>query len=300
MARLGLQPIEDCLNGWAISHWQNLTTLAGDAIAVDGKTLRGSRKQGGENPHLLSAFSHRLKVTLGQKAVPDKTNEIGEVSQLLESLPLANCVVTADAMLTQRRVAELLLAAKADYVMPVKENQPHLYDDLTFLLHEKLLTHEHHTSDESLELGHGRLEVRRLIARTVPPDYQVNWPGIQQLVKIIRQTTFKNRGKSRQEVSYAVTSLSPQRASAKDLQVLIRGHWSIENLSHWVRDVVMGEDANQCRVGQTSQILAVMRNTVLSLLRLHGIERITQAMRRFAARPMEALHLIQAPLLRTG
>lgn len=102
--------------------------LAG--IAIDGKTLRGSRKQGAPGAHLLSAVSHRVGLTLGQVAVDEKTNEIPLAPTLLASLVLKGRVVTMDALLTQREVARAVLAGGGDYLMLVKENQPQLCADI--------------------------------------------------------------------------------------------------------------------------------------------------------------------------
>jgi hypothetical protein len=99
----------------------------GDGVALDGKTLRGSRKQGAPGVHLLSAVSHRLGLTLGQAGVDDKTNEIPVAPTLVAGLVIEGRIFTMDALLTQREVAQTIVAGGGDYVMPVKENQPGLY-----------------------------------------------------------------------------------------------------------------------------------------------------------------------------
>jgi hypothetical protein len=101
-----------------------------DAIALDGKTLRGSRKLGAPGAHLLSAVSHRLGLTTGQVAVDDKTNAIGAVATLLRGLLLEGRVLTMDALLTQREVAHTIVERGGDYVMIVKGNHPQLRADL--------------------------------------------------------------------------------------------------------------------------------------------------------------------------
>lgn len=101
-----------------------------EGIAVDVKTVRGSKRQGAADAHLLSAFSQRLGVVLGQTGVPDKTNEIGAVSAFLRSIVLEGRVVTADALLTQRVIARSIRDSGGDYLLVVKENQPALHADL--------------------------------------------------------------------------------------------------------------------------------------------------------------------------
>lgn len=98
-----------------------------DGVALDGKTLRGSRKQGAPGVHLLSAVSHRLGLTLGQAGVDDKTNEIPVAPALVTGLVIAGRIFTMDALLTQRELAQAIVDGGGDYVMPVKENQPGLY-----------------------------------------------------------------------------------------------------------------------------------------------------------------------------
>ena len=100
------------------------------AVALDGKTLRGSRKQGAPGVHLLSALSHHLGLTLAQQAVSDKTNEITQVETVLRQLVLPGRVFTMDALLTQRHVAQTIVDGGGDYVMIVKENQPQLHADI--------------------------------------------------------------------------------------------------------------------------------------------------------------------------
>ena len=104
-----------------------------EAVAVDGKTLRGSAKHGVPAAHLLSAFSHRLGMTLGQRPVDDKTNEIPVAPELTSELVVAGRVLTMDAQLTQRAIAQTIVAGEGDYVMVVKENQPRLYQDIATL-----------------------------------------------------------------------------------------------------------------------------------------------------------------------
>jgi hypothetical protein len=99
-----------------------------DGIALDGKTLRGSKRAGAPGAHLLAAVSHRLQQTLGQVAVEDKTNEISACPTLLASLLVEGRVVTMDALLTQTAVAQTILDRGGDYVMVVKDNQPTLHE----------------------------------------------------------------------------------------------------------------------------------------------------------------------------
>ncbi|MBI2756620.1 MAG: ISAs1 family transposase [Chloroflexi bacterium] len=144
---------------------------------------------------------------------------------------------------------------------------------------------------ETLDKGHGRVERRRLTATTALNAY-LTWPGVQQVVRIDRGIVQRRTGVLREEVVYGLTSLPPERASAADLLRYNRAHWSIENRSHWVRDVTFDEDRSQVRVGSIPEVLAALRNTAISLLRLAGATNLAAACRRNAAQPWEALALL--------
>lgn len=120
----------------------------------------------------------------------------------------------------------------------------------------------------------------------------LDWPGVQQVFRIERRIVQVRTGELRDEVIYGLTSVPPDRASAADLLAANRAHWGIENRSHWVRDVTFDEDRSQVRVGSIPEVLATLRNTAISLLRLAGATNIAAACRRNAAQPWEALALL--------
>lgn len=130
--RLDWTELEAALGRWTDAVLRAIPPDAGgvEGIALDGKTLRGSRTQGAPAVHLLSAVSHRLGLTLGQQAVDDKTNEIPLTPVLLRGLLLEGRVVTMDALLTQRQIAPTVLDGGGDYVMVAKENQPRLQQEI--------------------------------------------------------------------------------------------------------------------------------------------------------------------------
>jgi len=260
-------------------------------IAIDGKTLRGSRKQGAEDSHLLSAVTHQLGITLGQLAVADKTNEIGAVADLLSMIVVQGCVVTTDALLTQVKLAQQILDQAGDFVFIVKGNQPTLYADIRLLFESPPPIPrgqpwpEAHTVDK----GHGRIEIRKLQTTSALNDY-LTWPGVQQVFRLERTVTRDQRTQT--EVVYGLTSLARKDASAAQLLSFIRQHWHIENKAHWVRDVTFDEDRSQVRQGNLPHVMAALRNAVISLLRASGLHNISQALRRFAAQPDKAVELI--------
>jgi predicted transposase YbfD/YdcC len=285
--------LEAKLGAWAEQVVVSLPTApsAGQAaIALDGKTLRGSRKQGAPGVHLLSALSHRLGLTLAQQAVDDKTNEITQVETVLRQLVLKDRVVTMDALLTQRHVAQTIVDAGGDYVMTVKENQPQLRADIALIFTLPPVGDRQETA-RTVDLGHGRIEQRNITTSEALVGYS-DWPGLAQVFELGRHVMDQKTGKERVEVVYGVTSLSPQRATPTRLLELVRGQWQIENKSHWVRDVTFDEDRSQVRCGNLPQVMAALRNTAIGLLRWAGHTNIAAACRQLAAQPVQALALI--------
>jgi len=139
--------------------------------------------------------------------------------------------------------------------------------------------------------GHGRVETRRITTTTRLTGY-LDWPGVKQVCLLERMR--RVQGKVTVETVCAITSLGPEQASAERLLTIARGHWGIENRLHWVRDVSLGEDGCRVRSGEAPQILAAIRNAGLRLLRSSGLTEITAALRRHAAKPLEALRLVMS------
>ena len=291
--RLDREVFEATLGVWAdsvVTHTPATSETPEAAMAVDGKTLRGSKKQGAPGTHLLSVLAHRLGLTLTQQAVAAKTNEIKEVETVLSQIVLAGRVVTMDALLTQRQVAQTIVDAGGDYVMIVKDNQPQLKADieLAFTLPP---AGDRQESVRTVDVGHGRIETRNLTTSEALVGYS-DWPGLAQVFEVGRHVITKKTGTERVEVVYGVTSLSPERATPGRVLELVRGHWAIENKSHWVRDVTFDEDRSQVRCGNIPQVMAALRNTAIGLLRWAGHTNIAAACRRLAAQPAQALALI--------
>ena len=260
-----------------------------EGIAVDGKTLRGSKRQGAVDAHLLSAFSQRLGVVLGQTGVPDKTNEIGVAGAFLASLVLTGRVVTADALLTQQTLAQTILDSGGDYLLVVKDNQAQLRADLEAAFAPEAESVGVVGAAHTTTLHGGRLERRDLTATTALVGYS-DWPGLQQALRLDRRVIHKRTGAVlRQETAYAVTSCSPAQATPAQLLRLWRGHWRIENQLHYVRDVTFAEDRATVRRAHAPQVMAACRNAILGVMRRGGATNIAAACRRYAAQPATAL-----------
>jgi predicted transposase YbfD/YdcC len=241
--------------------------------------------------HLLSALSHRLGLTMWQQAVADKTNEIPVLEAVLRGLLLEGRVLTVEALLTQRAIAQHIVEDGGDYVMIVKGNQPQLHQEIGLVFQDPTVLAETMTASETVDSGHGRIEHRRLTTSTALVGYS-DWPGLAQAFQVERRVTLKKRGTQRHEVVYGVTSLGPERAGPERVLGLVRQHWQIENKVHWVRDVTFNEDRSQVRCGSIPQVMAAFRNTAIGLMRCAGETNIAAACRRFAAQPCSALALI--------
>jgi predicted transposase YbfD/YdcC len=293
LRKLDVTLVEAKLGAWAESVLTALPPTTGEpeAMAIDGKTLRGSRQQGAPAAHLLSVLSHRLGLTLWQQAVADKTNEIPVMEEVLRELVVAGRVITVDALLTQRAIAQHIVEGGGDYVMIVKGNQPQLHQDIDVVFQDPAVLAETMTASETVDSGHGRIEQRRLTASTALVGYG-DWPGLAQVFQVERHVTMKKSGAQRDEVVYGVTSLGPERAGPEHVLGLVRQHWQIENKVHWVRDVTFDEDRSQVRCGSIPQVMAAFRNTAIGLMRWAGETNIAAACRRFAAQPWSALALI--------
>ena len=123
------------------------------------------------------------------------------------------------------------------------------------------------------------------------------WPHVQQICRVERRRQVLRGGqviKTEVEVSYAITSAPPERADARRLLDGLRGHWGIENKTHWVRDVTMDEDRCQVRSGAAPEVFAACRNLALALLRRAGHANIAAAQRTYAGRPRDAVRLLRS------
>ena len=254
------------------------------AVAVDGKTLRGSGHHGSPQVHLLAAMDHPTRAVLAQTDVDTKTNEIARFQPLLERLDLTSTVVTADALHTQREHAEWLVTAKhAAYVLIVKANQPALHHQL-----KALPWREVPVSDHTRDRGHHRIEIRRLQVTTVAG---LDFPHANQALRITRRVRPLTGSKWRTVTVYAVTNLHAAQAHPARLADWIRGHWAIEALHH-IRDTTFAEDASQVRTGTAPRAMASLRNLTIGILHAHGHRNIAAALRRNARDATRPLALL--------
>jgi len=213
--------------------------------------------------------------------------ELTVAPAVLAALPLAGRVVSGDALYCQRSVCQYIVDHDGDYLLTLKENQPELFEEVA-LLFDQPPPGEVFAMAEHYDKGHGRVEARRLWASAALADY-LDWPGVRQVCKVER-VVHRNGGTTR-EVRYAITSLG-ETTRAGRLLACVRGHWSIENRLHYVRDETFGEDRSQIRSGAAPEVMAALRNLVIGLLRQSGQTNIAAALRQQAWQPGAALKLL--------
>ena len=253
-----------CIGQWL----DDLGREIGKHIAIDGKTLRGSGdKAAGRNPlHLVSAWASETRLTLGQIAVDEKSNEITAIPLLLELLDLKGATVTLDAMGCQKEIASKIVAGGGDYVLALKGNQETLrqaVDDAFTAALEADTRPAGLTRHLTSETNRGRRERREYFALPVPRSLPgaSEWRGLQTVVMVLRTT--QAHGSETVTVSYFLSSLPPK---VKTLAKLIRQHWSIESRLHWVLDVNFSEDASRIRRMHAPQTSAMLRRLAVSIL----------------------------------
>jgi predicted transposase YbfD/YdcC len=281
-------PAADAPAGSSHPRWQGQ--------AIDGKAVRGVQRHG-QKLHLVSLVRHDDAMVLAQVKVDDKSNEITAVPRLLEHRDLQGIVITMDALLTQRELAQQIVNQQGHYLLVVKQNQGNLYRAIELLFNKPpWLKHERATMYQrcrTFDKGHGRLETRVLESSPALSNY-LNWPGIGQVLRRQCKRVNRKTGEVSLETTYGITSLRFEHATAMQLEALWRGHWTIENRVHRVRDVTMGEDACQIHTTDAPQVLAALRNAILNVLRSRGWTNIADAFRYHAASVSRALDLIGA------
>jgi predicted transposase YbfD/YdcC len=295
MIRRLLQALDPDLLTIVISAWLASRPAADipaglRAIAVDGKTLRGSRTAGTAADHVMAACDQATGVVLAGTDVDGKTNEITRFAPLLDQISdLRDTVITADAMHCQRDHVTYLAERGAHWILTVKGNQPHLHKQLAGLPWKAV---PDATRDD--DRGHGRREIRTCKILTVSTG--IDFPHAAQAIQIRRRRRRLDEPKRfTTETVYAITDLKVHQAKPHQLAAWIRGHWSIENKIHWVRDVTYDEDRSQIRTGTGQQVMAALRNAAIGALRLAGVTNIAAANRHHArdsTRPLVLLGII--------
>lgn len=284
-AALDPRQFRACFAAWMRSVADVLPT---EVIALDGKTVRGSRDRhaGRAAIHMVSAWARTNRLVLAQERVSETSNEITALPDLLRVLALQGCLVTIDAIGCQKEIAQQILDQGGDYVLALKENQPKLLEEVatTFtqaqanVFVDLLIDRE-----RNVDKGHGRLEIRR---HTVIADPGIlawlhdeyGWPGLGAIGMVEAERRI-GAERSRETRYYLLN----RALSAKRFGEVVRGHWGIENKVHWTLDVTFGEDRSRIRAGYAAENVVVLRHLALNLLRRQQTRRLSIKAKRLKA-----------------
>ena len=259
--------------------------LPGDVIAIDGKTLRRTFDTAADKGaiHMVSAWATAQGLCLGQVKTDAKSNEITAIPKLLQMLALTDRVVTIDAMGCQTTIAKAIHAKGGDYVLSLTGNQTRLHDDIrTFFLDAEAhaFADTPHTTAETVDGDHGRIEVRRAWATDdlawLPA--RSRWPGLRSVLRVDRERTVGDR--TTHETRFFLSSLPPDAAT---LARVVRSHWAIENSLHWVLDVALRQDETRIRTGHAPENLAILHHIALNLLKQERTKKLGIKNKRLSA-----------------
>ena len=243
-------------------------------IAVDGKVMRGAWTDENGKVTLFSAMLHREAVTIAQVRVPDGTNEITQAETLLDAAGIPegeSALVTLDAAHTQRETAEYIGGKPGwDYLMTVKGNQPSLQREVFDKILPLLPEPPHHVTEE-----HSRGRIKRWSCWITGAE-GIDFPDARQAAFIRREIFEISGDRISKEHALILTSRKSGKMTAADVNKHARGHWGIENKSHYVRDTVYREDHGQAWSGDGPQALASLRNLALGLFRMKNVKTIKE------------------------
>jgi predicted transposase YbfD/YdcC len=274
-----------CFNSWIAALWPDRHEF----IAIDGKTSRRTHDQrkGLKALHTLSAYATNARLTLAQLSVPEKTNEITAIPELLDQLAetgqLAGALVTIDAMGCQVEIADKIVAHKADYLLALKGNQPTLEADVVDYF-RTAPADELVSKQPIVEKGHGRIETRTYTASskvdwiTSERSYpgQPRFKNIETIVKVYARVEYADRCSfdTRYYISSAPLDIERIARGA-------RGHWGVESM-HWLLDVEFGDDLSRYRTGHGAKNMAIVRRFALGLVRANKAKGSVKTRRKTA------------------
>ncbi|NGX33955.1 MAG: hypothetical protein K1060chlam1_00299 [Candidatus Anoxychlamydiales bacterium] len=268
---------KQCFIDWV----KSLQTQLPDVISIDGKALRGSfDRYSDQKPiHMVSAFASNTRLVLGQEKVKEKSNEITAIPLLLNTLFIKGSIVTIDAMGCQKKIAELIRKKEANYILALKGNHSDLHDDIKIFF--KGTKTQDLLYDENCEKGHGRIEIRKCyVSKDIEwLEQKKHWKDLKSIVMI---ESIRIQGeKETTEKRYYISSLD---GKVQEYAQAIRTHWGIENCVHWVLDVTFNEDKSRIRKGNGPENMAIVRHTVMNLIR--GINDSKTSLKRRARRAL--------------
>jgi len=285
-----------CFENWVAAQWPGRHEF----IAIDGKTARRThdRRKGLKALHTLSAYATTARLTLAQLSVPEKTNEITAIPDLLDHLAetrqIEGALVTIDAMGCQVEIADKIVAHKADYLLALKGNQPNLETEVADYFHSAPSTEV--VVKTTVEKGHGRIETR-IYTTSSKVDWitsersypgQPRFTGIKTLVKVVSRAEHADR--STFDTRYFICSATND---VDRIAKATRGHWAVESM-HWLLDVEFGDDLSRYRAGHGAKNMAALRRFALDLVRANKAKGSVKTRRKRASwNPAFLLEILQ-------
>lgn len=263
------QQLGNCFGEWIEMLRSELSKAK--LVAIDGKTIRGSRCGAKKATHVVTAFSSDLKLVLGQLETDEKSNEITAIPQLLKLFGVKGKTITIDAMGTQTGIAEAIRSGGGDYILALKENQPSLLEDVRLYLDTEIIPQKKSELQKAglyaktQEKDHGRIETREcyLCDQINWLEQKEKWPGLHGAgVVLARREVNEQVSVQRHYFIYSNESMS-----ADKIMEIKRNHWAIENSLHWVLDMAFGEDASRARTNNAALNLNILRKQALQLMR---------------------------------
>jgi predicted transposase YbfD/YdcC len=237
-----------------------------EVLAMDGKTSRGSFGQGIGALHTVSVWSSQLEIVLAQQQVPEKSNEITVIPELLEVVNPAGAVVTTDALGTQKQVAWTAREHHAHYLLALKDNHPRLFADVKdfFGYADKVDWELEHSYTKTTELGHGRSETRECWVLAAPEwlHERQGWRDLSSVVKVHTRRTVGHQSSEHSRHFLTSLPLDAERALRA-----ARFHWGIENGLHWVLDVAFDEDSSRAHLKNAQATWVALRHLAVNLLK---------------------------------
>jgi predicted transposase YbfD/YdcC len=258
-----------CFGDWIKALWPDRH----DLIAIDGKTSRRTHDKGKRLKalHTLSAYATNARLTLAQLSVPEKTNEITAIPELLDHLAetrqLEGALVTIDAMGCQVAIADRIVTHKADFLLALKGNQLTLETEVEDYF--RTAPENELVGKTTVGKGHGRIETRIFTAsKTI--DWITSdraYPGqprfqhIRSILKVVNRTEFKDRCTTDTRLYISSAPLDIERLAHGS-----RAHWGVESM-HWLLDTAFKDDLSRYRTGFGAKNMAVIRRFSLGLIR---------------------------------
>ncbi len=276
----------------ALARYSRTRVRLGEAVAADGKRIRGANRNGGEHYEVVTLVEHESGMPLGSLNFGEEGAEISAVGALLEQVCVAGRVITVDALHTTRNTARLIVEAHgADYVFTVKSNSPRAYEVLSSVNWER---DAQRSFTEDINKKHGRMEQRSI---EVMAAYRrmINYPHVKQVFRVKRWRKDVKSKKQTVEYAYGITSVDGQRCSPEALLGWNRGHWSVEIKNHYIRDVTFGEDRCLSRVGDAPANNAVCVNIALAVIFHNKFTSAAAATRHFALNREAAFEVLFSP-----